>query len=139
MNEAETTTEELRELIRVGHGMLKDLKQAHRETRTLMAECRALIQEAQDAPKVETEKAIRAVTDVAVVSIAKETSAVINDVTAMVEKTVFDRFDVLMQAILGVDDERGSIPDLLAARLGKPQVDLEALRSVASPIVRGKR
>jgi len=46
---------------------------------------------------------------------------------------------VLMQAILGVDDERGSIPDLLAARLGKPQVDLEALRSVASPIVRGKR
>lgn len=142
MDEVETTAEELRELIRQGHSMIKDLNGTTKGLRQAKADLYDLIEQAKAAPKDEVEKAVREVTDQVVKQIAEETSTTANDCMAVVEKAIFDRFDILMNTILGIDDREGrlSIPDMLAARASGlvPKLDLEALKGVAKPIDRGR-
>jgi hypothetical protein len=145
MDEAETTTEELRELIRQGHMLLGDIqrerKAAVKEVDDLIGGLNAKIEEFKNAPKVEVEEVIREITGDAVTRIAHEVSETANECMSLVEKTIYDRFDILMNTLLGIAEQDGSlsIPDLLAARAGgyKPKIDLEGLARVGDPIDRG--
>lgn len=142
MDEAETTVEELRELIREGHSMIKDLTRTMRALRQAKDDLHELMDKVEAAPKDEVEKAVRVVTDQVVKQIAEETSTTANECMAVVEQAIFDRFDILINTILGIDDREGrlSIPDMLAARAKglDPKIDLEALGRVGSPIDRSR-
>lgn len=143
MDEAETTTEELRELIREGHATIKDLVQERKEVRKIMGELHELIEAYRNAPKDEVEKVIREITNEAAQQIATECADTAKDAMEAVEKAVFDRFDTLMGFILGMDEQDGrlSIPSLLKAKAAgfTPHLDFAALDQVGSPIVRPQR
>jgi hypothetical protein len=140
VNEAEVTTEELRELIRQGHGMVKDMHQAGKELRKIMGEAAEIIERAKNADYTETERVIAEVTDRSVKQIVEEVVATTEDATAFVSKTIYDRFDVLMGVIMGTDRKDGqSIPDLIIARHSAPKIDLAALENLNKPIERPER
>lgn len=140
MNEGETTAEELRELIRQGHGMVKDLVQAEKSIRRLMTEAQAMIAEAEDAPQVETQKRIREVCDEAMQGLTDELVDVASKAQEVVQTAIYERFDVLMDVLLGYDKGRRemSVPDLIRARVTPPKLDLDALDHLAAPIDREK-
>lgn len=137
MNEAETTVEELRELIRTGHGMIGDINRGMKQIRALMVEAHKLIEESRNAPRMDTVKVIREATEEATKSIAEEVAEIANQATALVQDAIFERFNVLMDTLVGYDAGRRSesIPDMLRNRL-EPKLDLSAFDHIADPIER---
>lgn len=115
MDETETTTEELRELVRDGHGLLKDLTRAQRDLRTLITEAQDYIRQAQVVDRNEAVKAVNEVIEKAKAEIVESTIPMIDDINTFVQKIVFERFDVLMDTLLGYSQgsRADSIPDLL--------------------------
>lgn len=137
MNEAEVTSEELRELIRAGHAMIKDLTAAQKATRVVMNEARAVIQEAKDADRTEAVRVMQEVADAAERQIVDEVAKSTDEACEFVQETIYKRFDLLMDVLLGKDNGRRltGIGDVVADALD-PKIDLDAVRATASPIER---
>lgn len=124
MNEGEVTSEELRELIRLGHGMIKDIRQVQREARATIVELEAKIEEFRAVPQIVIREALQPTIDLAMKQIAEDVADTTREATDFVEKTIYDRFDVLMGIILGdggVGDR--TIPELLLNKT-RPKIDL---------------
>lgn len=135
MNDAELTAEELRELIREGHGLVKDLTRIIKEVRAVTTEAQQYVAEAHGVDRTETIKAVNQVIEEAKEAVVKDTVPMIEDINSFVEKVVFERFDLLMNVILG--DDRGTravtIPEALRATVPTPPGFEEALLSPTRP------
>lgn len=137
MDEAETTTEELRELIRAGHALLKDIGHEKRETAKLLAELRGVIEEVKAAPLEHAMTNLQAVCDAHIKQVADETAATTNEVVEFITKTCYERFDLMMDILVGYDQGRrkSSIPDLLRQQTD-PKIDLDKFDKILDPITR---
>jgi hypothetical protein len=128
MNEGETTSEELRELIRLGHGMIKDLRQVQREARATIAELEAKVEEFRNVPHVVVTEVMQPVIQQHMEQIAKDVATTTVEVTEFVESKVYERFDLLMAIILGEDNSHGvSIPKALLGKIRPPKIDLSQI------------
>ena len=139
MNEEETTAEELRELIRQGHMMVKDLIHEKKEIGRLMAELRSVIEEVKAAPLDHAVEQLQGVCDAHIKKVADETAATTNEVVEFITKTCYERFDLMMDILVGYDQGRrkSSIPDLLRQQTD-PKIDLDKFDKILSPITRSE-
>jgi hypothetical protein len=136
MNEEETTAEELRELVRQGHMLIKDMKRIAKEMRDLIQLSADAVEAAKRAPKVEIVKEFNASLDEAKESIIKDTVELTGQLKEFVADQVYERFGTLMDVLIGSDRGRRpeTVPDIIKANVNLTPEQRAQLDDVLKPM-----
>jgi hypothetical protein len=136
MNEEETTAEELRELVRQGHMLIKDMKRAERDLHEVIKTALEGIEAAKRAPKVEIIKEFNEALEEAKTSVMKDTVGMAEQLQNFVTEVVFERFNILMDVLVGSDQGRrpATVPDIIKANVNLTPEQKAQLDSVLDPM-----